>query len=322
MFVLGLDIGYSNVKLAYGDQLAPPTTKLFPAGAAPVEHLPQAIDRASDALRVTLDGVAWGAGISVSKLSNWNRALHQDYAHTDSYKALFHAALLSSERSVIDVLVTGLPVSQWQDRSVRQALANQLKGVHQVTPKRQVAVEQVHVVPQPTGAFVEQLFTTGDNRLNDGRVLVIDPGFFSMDWVLLNEGEIVSTSSGTSLEAMSILLDKTSQLICDDHGGNLPTEKIEDALRSGSNTVLLLGQEIILQDYLTAAARSTSAIALEAMKQSLRREKGSIDIVLLAGGGASLYQNSTKEIFPLNPIFIPSQPTLANALGFFYFGRG
>ncbi|ANE57990.1 MULTISPECIES: ParM/StbA family protein [Methylomonas] len=322
MFVLGLDIGYSNVKLAFGDHLAPPTTKLFPAGAAPIEHLPQAIDRASDTLRVTLDGVAWGAGISVSKLSNWNRALHQDYTNTSSYRALLYAALLASERSVIDVLVTGLPVSQWQERSARQALTNQLKGVHQITPKRQVAVEQVHVVPQPTGAFVEQLFTTQDRRLSNGRVLVIDPGYFSVDWVLLNEGEIVSASSGTSLEAMSVLLDKTSELICDDHGGKLTPEKIEDALRSGSSNVLLLGQEIILQDYLAAAAQSISMIALEAMKQSLRREKGSVDIVLLAGGGASLYQNATKEFFPLNPIFTPSQPTLANALGFFYFGRG
>ncbi|WP_427501704.1 hypothetical protein ACQE3E_23815 (plasmid) [Methylomonas sp. MED-D] len=321
MFILGLDIGYSNVKIAFGEHQSLPTTRLFPAGAAPIEHLPQAIDRTSDTLRVNVDGTAWGAGISVSKLSNWNRALHRDYAATPSYRALFHAALLATEQPHIDVLTTGLPVSQWQDKSARDALAAQLTGVHQVTPKRQMSVARVQVIPQPVGAFVEQLFSTQDQRLNAGRVLVIDPGFFSVDWVLLNEGEIVTASSGTSLEAMSVLLDKTSELICQDYGGHLPPEKIEDVLRAGGTTVLLLGQTIEIQAYLSAAAQSVAEVALAAMKQSLRREKASVDIVLLAGGGGALYQEAARCIFPSNPVFLPAQPAMANALGFFYFSR-
>ncbi|NMU47205.1 plasmid stability protein StbA, partial [Vibrio parahaemolyticus] len=41
MFVLGLDIGYSNLKLAYGEKGEEPKVEVLPVGAGPAELMPQ-----------------------------------------------------------------------------------------------------------------------------------------------------------------------------------------------------------------------------------------------------------------------------------------
>lgn len=101
----------------------------------------------------------------------------------------------------------------------------------------------VWLVPQPIGGYLDLLWSgQGGSVLEEGRILVIDPGFFSVDWVLIEEGDIRRPYSGTSLEAMSVLLDQASRLIADEHGGVVPIERIEEALRTGKGHVLLFGR--------------------------------------------------------------------------------
>ncbi|GEM_PF-2292344 len=114
-------IGYSNLKLAMGLSGGKPDVSLHPAGAAPVDRLPESIGRQENALRVSVDGEMWAVGVHHGKFSQWSRSLHGDYVQTPSYRALFLASLLLSGRDKVDVLVTGLPVSQWLER-IEEAL--------------------------------------------------------------------------------------------------------------------------------------------------------------------------------------------------------
>ena len=43
MFVLGVDIGYSNLKLAIGQSGSEPKTIILPAGAGPADRMPERI---------------------------------------------------------------------------------------------------------------------------------------------------------------------------------------------------------------------------------------------------------------------------------------
>jgi len=77
-------------------------------------------------------------GFRISQLSELRKL------STITYKALFHAALLlasqRNDQNEIDLLVTGLPVSQYFDVAFRQKLQTRLTGVHQVTPQIEVNV--------------------------------------------------------------------------------------------------------------------------------------------------------------------------------------
>ncbi|MCK8659540.1 ParM/StbA family protein, partial [Pseudomonas umsongensis] len=137
----------------------------------------------------------------------WERSLHADYANTPSYQALFHAGLLMAGTTDVKMLVTGLPVHQYKDEKLRAALEAKFIGEHRITPKRTVNVEKVKVVAQPVGGLFDMINQEDEENPQideDARILVIDPGFFSIDWVLIANGQLQLRSSGTSLKASSV----------------------------------------------------------------------------------------------------------------------
>jgi len=322
--IVGMDIGYSNLKVAFGEAGKEPTLVSRPAGAAPAEHIGQRImsTGADDPLRVLVDGKEFVAGCSHDRLENWARELHKDYTSTDSYRALFNAGLLLSGMTEIDRVVTGLPTSQYFDESLRKHLVKTMKGEHQVTHKKKIVVKDVKIVPQPLGGFVDYLHHLGDpSQVEDASVLVIDPGFFSVDWVLLVNGEFKRASSGTSLDATSVILDEASALIGKDHGSGPGRSKMENAVRSGRNTVSVFGTRVDITPYLAAASATVGHIVSAQLQASLRKEESEVDAIVMVGGGAPLFEAAIKAAFDKTPLTIAEDSVFANARGFWRGGE-
>ncbi len=323
MNVLGIDIGYSNLKLAYGQKGSEPKVLLRPAGAAPADRLGEKIasNADEDFLRVMVNGTSFVAGLSPDRAELWSRELHEDYPSTESYRALFHAGLLLSELDQVDLLVTGLPVNQYLNEELRSRLQKQMQGEHQVTPRRRISVGQVKVIPQPVGGFVDHVWNLKDSsEIAECRVLVVDPGFFSVDWVLISNGELRRQSCGTSLEASSVILDEAVRLIAEDFGGNVGRERLENSVRNNQSQVRLFGERIEVAPYLKKAADKVGPIVTTRLRESLRKENASADKVLLVGGGAGFFESSVKDAFPQLKVSTPDTPVFANARGFWRMG--
>ncbi len=322
-FVAALDVGYSNLKLLAGERGGTPVATVLPAGAGPASAMPlhpqttpgRGMRIGQDGLAVQVDGAAWAAGVEPSRLQNWERELHPDYPATAGFRALVHAALLAAGHPRIDTLVTGLPVSQWLDPAQREALQNRLTGPHAVTPARNVEVVEVQVLPQPAGAYFDFAASEPDS-VAEARVLVVDAGFFSVDWVLFDEGAMRGTNSGTSTAAVSLVLEAAADLIRRDHGSRIDRDLLERAVRNGTQAVPLFGRPVELAPYLTEAAKQTAPVALTAVRQTLRGERREVDLVLLAGGGAATYAEATRHTFPRARVAVPDNPVLANVRGF------
>jgi len=211
------------------------------------------------------------------------------------------AALALGRAPRIDRLVTGLPVSQAQDPRRREALRHLLQGRHP-TPFGPVEVAEVRLLPQPVGAFVDLLWSDGRaetlERIESGTVLVLDVGHYSFDWALVVAGELRRGASGTSLEAMSVLLERAARLIGAEHGGKPPPLALEAALRAGRRDLPVRGRRVVLRPVLERAAREVGTLVLEALREALRREITEVDLVLFAGGGGELYGRVAAELFP------------------------
>ena len=87
MFVVGLDVGYSNLKIAAGDAGDDPRVTVRPAGAAPLDRLsepvratPGAVVSNDRPILVDVAGVRWAAAIEPERFEGWQRPLHEDYA--------------------------------------------------------------------------------------------------------------------------------------------------------------------------------------------------------------------------------------------------
>lgn len=322
-YVLGLDIGYSNLKTAMGHVGQGPETFIVPSGAAPEANLPHGIRIAEEGMRLFLDEQPWRVGLGHGRFDLWQRALHGNYTETPTYRALFYSGLMRCVEKRVDRLVTGLPVRQWMDVKTRENLKSLLTGTHQILPGKKVSVGKVDVIPQPLGAYLDMYWKAGEEIgvLSEGRVLVIDPGFYSVDWVIIDGGALRHSGSGSSLDAMSVLLQETSRLIAETHEGQVNIDRLEEALRSGRNHVFLFGREIELNPFLHKASDVVARQAVEAIQQSIRREAGSVDVVILAGGGAPLYREGVLNQFGKSKVLMNRDPELANARGFYLYGE-
>ena len=324
MNVLGIDIGYSNLKLAVGKHGDEPKLLLRPAGAAPADRLGEKIsgNAAEDFVRVIVKGAPFVAGLSPDRAELWSRELHKDYPSTETYRALFHAGLLLSELDQVDLLVTGLPVNQYLNEELRKRLQMQMQGEHQVTPRRKIVVRKVKVVPQPVGGFADYVWDLRDpSSIADSRILVIDPGFFSVDWVLISNGELRRQSCGTCLEATSVILDQAATLIADHYGVNVGRERLENILRNGQTILRVFGEQIDLSPYLNTASEKIGAIVMTRLRESFRKEHASADLVLLVGGGARLFEKAVGETFRQSKLSLPDTPVFSNVRGFWRMGE-
>lgn len=328
--VIGLDIGYSNLKMVYGESDKEMKSIVRPAGAAPADRFGTRFDgkMQDDFLHVLVGETPFIAGVSSDRAAMWERPLHADYPSTDTYKALFHASLLLSEMSSVDMLVTGLPVSQFKNGEHVAEIEKRFLGTHKITQKRSVEVKAVKVIPQPVGGLLafmnEQAHSKEKVGLqidDEARVLVIDPGFYSLDWVLVSNGEVQRQSSGTSVKASSVLLEQAAKLIAEEHGASPQIETLENAMRTGKTSVLLLGEKVELQGYIQKASESLASVTADAIQKSLRTENLSPDIVVMVGGGgAPFFRDAISKAFSRLKVVMPSTPVQANATGFWLMG--
>ncbi|QCF28088.1 ParM/StbA family protein [Hydrocarboniclastica marina] len=330
---MGIDIGYSGLKLKMGElggSFLEATTLVRPVGAAPVAHCIDAgNDLDDDRMPVQIDGEEWFACIDPSSIMKDQRELNYDYAQTNQYRAVFLAALMMAERDVIDVLVTGLPVSQAKDPAVVSALTQQMEGEHKVSNKRTVTVKKVVVRPQPSAAFVRMVYEHADNSsmakmIKVGQTVVVDPGFFSVDWVTLKNGGLIRESSGTSIRAMYRVIDQAAQMLRAEYGAGANVKKsIESALRKGESEILANGTFVEFKPFLEKAAAEVSRLALSDMKTDMALQDNVADILVLTGGGADLYKEAAKEIFPgCKHIVTFENPVTAIAEGYWLTAQG
>lgn len=182
---------------------------------------------------------------------------------------------------------------------------------------RTITVKQTLVVPQPFGAYLDLVNTCPDAAaLEQSRIMVIDPGFFSVDWIAIEEGEIRKASSGTSKRAMSVLIETMNGLIQEDHGGSAGSDRLEQAVRQGKTSVPVFGTPVELVPYMETAGQRVAVEALKEMKQQLRANDRAVDVVLIVGGDAKAYEAAARNLFPKSQIVLPKEPVLANARGF------
>lgn len=325
MNIVGLDIGYSNLKLAYGNDEDGMKTVIRPAGAAPADRFGTRFDgrEQDDFLHVLVDDMPFIAGVSSDRAEMWERSLHSEYASTPSYKALFHAGLLMSGMSEIDVLVTGLPVDQYKDEERRADLKKKFVGKHKITPKRTVDIADVKVVAQPTGGLFDMINQDDEDNPQieeDARILVVDPGFFSLDWVLVSNGQLQRGSSGTSHQASSVILEQAGILIAEEYGSKPTVETFEKAIRQCKKSLLVMGQRVEIEPYLQRASELLSSNTATSILTSLRTEKMSPDIVVLVGGGANFFRGAVQSAFPRLKVISPSEPVLSIARGYWALG--
>lgn len=315
--VRAIDIGYGNTKFTVDNQLQ---TRLFPSLAPRARSQ---IDARGFALRerrtvpVHVDGAVFEVGPDTI-LFDEVPVLHKDYVETPEYRALMYGAFDSMQVRRIDLLVLGLPVHLHASKSAR--LQELFIGTQTIRPGLTVDVQDVAVMPQPLGGLVAHNERAANwETTRDRTVLLIDPGYFTFDWMVTrNMQEIPGLNGGVECgvsDYLKAIMDAINSQFGETYS-NL--RRLDHALRSGQQ--LAVGGKHIDPRKFRDAGAGVIDRAIKALRNSIR-SVDEIDAVCLVGGGAEYFRDALTSTFRNVSIDTLEDPVCANARGFHLMGE-
>lgn len=323
MYGLGMDIGYSTLVTAEGYSGRQPQIRVTPVGVCPLDAASPSLgfqSKGTGGRVVEVNGEEYLAGVLPRHVEN-RRVLHGNYSESTEYHALFNLALANCGQTVIDRLVTGLPVQQFRDDARKEQMIKLMKGRHQpVKGGPTIEVRDVQIVPQPFGGFCTAIIENPDlaNLLQNGVILVVDPGYYSLDWTLINSGNIQKLGSGGTQNSISKVLEEASESILARFGSRVSPEKLEAAIQS--NSEIVVKGELHALDQVMAGVDRTVSKSIDEILQSMRGMADDVDVVILAGGGARFWESDLKNAFANARHVHLETPVSANGRGYWNWG--
>ena len=311
--------------------------------------------RHRDTVDVDVDGKLYEVGKDILKAVTGNdvgREIGENWSQSSTYKAVMLGALHYMDVDEIDVLVLGLPVNQYLSEGKCKLLQDAYAKEHKLPNGRTVKVKEVLIRPQPYGGFIDlgnniedlnalitakRNFHLKENKVDIGFenlensvdlvnkhcVLVVDPGEYTLDWLLVDHGDINTKASGAANDSgRHRIVRDVARALEQDLGRSIPPASlpaINEALRT--NTKLKLGGQIHdLSKYEGVIAQSV-ADPISRLIEGLRGLEDKIDLILLVGGHPAMYEAELAKRFPFVPIFLPKDALYSNVRGFQLLGE-
>jgi len=258
--VVGVDVGHGNTKIASKECDQEVTCSLIPSRAprATTTDLSGGTVHSRNTVLVSVNGQEYevGSDVDLSVPTVNAPILNERYTTTAEYMALFKGALHVAEKSTIDLLVTGLPVSQLTSKS--KTLAAKLKGNHDIGNSQVVTVKNVLIIAQPVGGLID--YAISNNLYNEVRVetnLIIDMGFFTLDWVVARGIQPNAARSGTYAGGMYKLLKNITLQTSDEYNTDYNNySSVDNGLCKGNFRIF--GNKVELTTYIENARHSVS----------------------------------------------------------------
>ena len=346
--VRAIDVGFGLVKLSVrkgnGIDFINFPSMAIPADASAVRTLGT---RKRDTFDVPVNGANYEVGRDVGLAQaggTFGRDVTDEFYRGSIYEALTKGALrymLEAGDSVIDMLVLGLPVNQYNDSKRRDYLRSHYEGEIPVGDGKTITVRKVLVQAQPMGGYAaldDHLEALNDviaktpgalkplasgEALDDLSVLMIDPGEHTLDWLLIQQGSINPRSSGAASDAgrHRVVRSVLESLVAEVGRplGPAVMPRINDALRSNS-PVKLAGVAHDLEHF-EPIIMTVVEDCINRMVDGLRDAHEIIDLMVLVGGHPERYRDVLAKRFPAIPVFIMPEPMAANVRGFQMIGE-
>ena len=346
--VRAIDVGFGLVKLSLphdgGVRFMSFPSMAIPADASAVRTLGT---RRRDTFDVPVNGANYEVGRDVGLAQaggNFGRDVTDEFYRGAIYEALTKGALrymAEAGDSVVDMLVLGLPVNQYNDSKRRDYLRSRYEGEIELGDGKTIQVRKVMVQAQPMGGYAgldDHLDALNDviasnpgaleplpsgEALDDLAVLMVDPGEHTLDWLLIQQGTINPRASGAASDAgrhrvVRAVLDSLVAEIGRPLGpAVLP--RLNEALRTGK-PVKLAGVAHDLKRF-DPVVTSVIEDSINRMVDGLRDAHEIIDLMVIVGGHPERYRDVLAKRFPAIPVFVLPDAMEAHVRGFQMIGE-
>lgn len=311
--ILGLDLGYSFVKVCVGSQDGTIIKKFkFPSIIGITKHL----EGVENDNIVHYDGNYYMIGDDAKHLPSTNIQNLDEYKNLEYFAPLLliHAIKLAKLQRV-DLVITGLSIAQVENSGHFQ---NALE--HFVVDGKEYNFK-VLLLPQGAGAkltydkYGNNFPNEQKEFLGETNYVIVDNGFNTLDLVLVNKGITdPNLFQGIEKHGLMKIAAVVARLINEKHGRQLSLPEAREVLDSG--IYKLRGQKY---DY----SKEISEIKNEYLKEiiNLVNERygnvlDKIDFLVLLGGGAYIFNNSDNGFIRV----VHKDSEYYNAIGEYLYG--
>jgi len=322
--VRAIDLGFGNTKFITASGDGKIECHHFPSLAvlAPGEKGVVELVGKRRTVCVPVRGVWYEVGYDVEQAASAFKARprHERYIETAEYMALTAGALRYMGCRTIDLLVVGLPVSEYLAK--RKDLEKLLKKEPiQIGGGEEVTIKDVLVVAQPHGALFDYQRQHGkEANIAETRNLVVDVGYRTFDWLTTEGFKVYSNMSFSVSLGVSQVLAAIARKIGIENGmAELSDlDGIDKAIRA-KKPLSVFQKQYDMKKF----QNDIDAIGDQAVGEMYTRIGKIYDIrnVVLVGGGASLYRRSVAKVFDRHRILQVADPLFANVRGFQYLGE-
>jgi plasmid segregation protein ParM len=314
-----MDIGFGNTKVLVGyEEDGTPNFFHFPSLAPKSARTltGESFGDTRDTVVVEVNGLTYEVGPdSVDLASNAeSRILHDQYVHSDQYMAIYLGGLYYMDTDVIDYIQLGLPFNMMHNADlVKKRAIGEFK-----VGDRTITVKNAGVIEQPLGGYEFHCAYAADGEdMEDETVLLIDPGYYTFDWVVVRNGKLVEPRSGAVQGGVSRVLSMLAKGISEQYlnGADYTNlEAIDRALMKEKRQIRIYGQKCDLSPLL-----SYTTPAIDGPINQMIGKVGDmkdIDRVVLISGGARLFKKRLTHLMPKFELEIPENGVFANVLGY------
>lgn len=325
--IFAVDVGYGNTKYAYRAASGSIATGMFPS-LAPLSasvalsgygDSAQVSRKVRKVAKIAIDRIDYEVGPDISLTAaygNTGRALSNDFVHSDNYAALLFGAFHFAGVTHIERLVLGLPVHNMQKYS--SIPRERFTGTFDYGLGR-ITIDKVVVIPQPLGSLVAASANRQAEFGRDSAHLIVDVGYFTMDWVYANGFTMDDKRSSGIPGGASQIYQHIAELIGKDQNDAVEDiERIDKALRD-REPFFFYGNNIDLGPYLEKSQPLIIGVA-RAMANHVGN-LANVRSIILSGGGGALYAPAIREVFPRVTLDVIDAPCMANAKGFLIVGE-
>lgn len=314
--VRAIDTGFGSTKFSIHSSSNTSSFTLIPSVAALATHhqFSTGITRKRRTETVYVDGVPYEVGQDAHLVNGLDstKILNKNYYTTPEYRALTIGAISRMEVKEIDILVLGLPVSQLIQ--YKDILKKQFEGSIQISPSKSVTVKKVHVLPQAVGGLID--YALSESRYKEfqhSRTLIVDLGFYTIDWTVAEGWQPLPRRSGSYPGGMHAILSILSEHISHDHQTNYDDIiRLDHDLRH--NQLIVFGSKIDPSKY-SQFVKPTINQSLNALCNMVG-DGHDISNILLIGGASHYFLPQIQSRYPRHNIEIVRDPVFANAKGF------
>jgi plasmid segregation protein ParM len=334
--VRAIDVGYGHVKYTNGrDQAGHVQVDSFPSQsprASSDQNYASHVMHRRDTHLIRIGDVCYEVGKDVALARGAHHegeVLDASFALSDVYAARLFGAinymLPTLPAPVIDYLVLGLPLTTI--KKLAKDVSKKFTGPLTINARGDVVtVRHCEVYPQPLGAYASYIYEqarrpSGSSTARAPRALICDPGYNTVDWFVCQGMNANETRSNATLRGVSAFLRAVAEGIAAKSTTDVSVtelvQRLDEALVQ-QRPCTLFGKPFDYQPYLPAG----DAVLTEAA-QAIKNAIGSgadIDIILVAGGGASLYAKAIQDKFPSHQLVTVLSPAFANVRGFHLIG--